>query len=57
MDNTYTIKNSLCYIDKHWKTLFRSEFPCIPVSKQGFNGSVIFQMLSGLRRVNRKGKV
>ena len=30
MDNTYTIKNSLCYINKYWKALFRAEFPCIP---------------------------
>ena len=49
-NNTYIIKNVLCYIEKTWNGLFHKPFPTIPKSNQKFETSLILKALATTQR-------
>ena len=50
--NLYIISNVLCFVDKHWKTLLKADYPAIPDGDYSF--SQLLRALLKCGRENRK---
>ena len=54
--NDQLLMRSLCYVQKHWKVLFRADYPHIPTGAEGFELSKLLSTLvDGLTR-NKKNE-
>ena len=54
--NAQLLMRSLCYVQRHWKVLFRAEYPHIPTGVEGFESSKLLSALvDGLTR-NKKNE-
>mmetsp|Transcript_516 Transcript_516/g.1047 ORF Transcript_516/g.1047 Transcript_516/m.1047 type:complete len:309 (-) Transcript_516:517-1443(-) len=56
ISNGNTIRNTLCFVQKHWKTLLRVEFPNIPDGADEFLNSKLLEALCSTVR-NKKNRV
>ena len=54
-NNSLVLKNVLCFVEKHWKVLLRTEaFPDIPICDDAFHDSKLLIMMQGLKRLPGK---
>ena len=52
--NAELLMQSLCYVERHWKVLFRADYPHIPTGSEGFESSkLLTSLVDGLTR-NKK---
>ena len=50
--NTAKIRDTLCFVQKHWGVLLRADFPTIPQeTDEGFHACILLNKLSGLTRL------
>ena len=55
--NAARIRDTLCFVQKHWRVLLRADFPKIPDdTEEGFHESILLTKLSGLKRLGNSCK-
>ena len=52
--NSAKIRDTLCFIQKHWGVLLRADFPTIPQeTNEGFHECILLNKLTGLSRLGK----